>query len=357
MCFAAVTNETLINLQDDTFSGLVRSLPRPDDPADEPVQSDEASHAATMLVPADGTAVDRLPDELVDHPRYLIGELIGRGGMGSVYRAEHKLMNRPVAVKLINSQLVTNSQAVERFQREFQAAAQLTHRNIVTAYDAEQAGDVHFLAMEFVDGTDLASVVDERGPLPVGEASRYIAQAAQGLQHAYEKRMVHRDIKPHNLMLDTEGQVRILDFGLAGFAAESALTAAESEDAETVDYAGRSLTNLGCVMGTPDYMAPEQARDAHSADIRADIYSLGCTLYFLLTGQPPHADGTVAEKLHAHALKEPLVINDIRPAGTGRRDPSHDGEGSWGAVSDSRRPGRRAGSVRRPASKRRWRGR
>jgi serine/threonine protein kinase len=135
--------------------------------------------------------------------------------MGDVYKAEHKLMDRPVALKLINRDLVKNAQAVERFRREVRTAARLRHPNIVTAHDAEQAGDVHFLVTEFVDGQDLASEVRNRGPLPIAEACDYIRQAAEGLQHAHEAGMVHRDIKPHNLMLSDSGEVRILDFGLA----------------------------------------------------------------------------------------------------------------------------------------------
>ena len=163
----------------------------------------------------------------------------------------------------------------------------LTHPNIVTAFDAEQAGDQHFLVMEFVDGTDLASVIKQRGPLPVSEACDCIRQAALGLQHAHEKGMVHRDIKPHNLMLSPNGQVRILDFGLAGFAAESAIIEAKSDEVESgACMVPMHLTSIGSVMGTPDFIAPEQAKDAHSADIRADIYSLGCTLHYLLDVQP-----------------------------------------------------------------------
>ena len=184
--------ETLLDLKDDTFVGLVKiaqpsdsdqrtdTLARPATesgktesdktgtgksahPTDGGIANDSA-HSATMLVQSgEAVSVEELPTELQDHPRYRIVELIGRGGMGNVYRAEHRLMNRPVAIKLINSQLIRQPQAVERFRREVQAAAKLTHPNIVTAYDAEQAGDVHFLVMEFVEGTDLASVVKHRG--------------------------------------------------------------------------------------------------------------------------------------------------------------------------------------------------
>ncbi|HUG18350.1 MAG TPA: protein kinase, partial [Planctomycetaceae bacterium] len=306
--------ETLLNLQDDTFTGLVRSLPKPSaktshDVTDGAVEREESGNAPTMLVSSDESdEISELPAELKNHPRYRIVEQIGKGGMGDVFRAEHKLMNRLVALKVINSQLVKHPHAVERFRREVQAAARLAHPNIVTAFDAEQAGDAHFLVMEFVKGRELASLVKEGGPLSVSEASDCIRQAAEGLQHAHEHGMVHRDIKPHNLMLSPNGQVRILDFGLAGFASETALIESESNDDSTALH----LTTFGSVMGTPDYIAPEQARDAHSADIRADIYSLGCTLYYLLTGKPPHSADSVADKLKAHAELEPADIRAVR---------------------------------------------
>lgn len=327
--------ESLLNLRDDTFAGIVRTLSKADDPevcetvdkpdaeADNPdltkmEMTDRAVDldsvpAATMLVPSGLPAPSsELPVELKDHPRYEVVEQIGQGGMGAVYRAQHRLMNRPVALKLINSQLIRHPQAVERFRREVQAAAQLSHPNIVAAYDAEQAGDVHFLAMEFVEGTDLNDVVQRHGVLPVVEACDYIRQAALGLQHAHEKGMIHRDIKPHNLMLSPDGQVRILDFGLAGFVTESAIIHADSMNAEPGDASPLHLTTLGSVIGTPDYIAPEQARDAHSADIRADIYSLGCTLYFLLAGKPPFEADSVVETLNAHAEAARPQLTTVR---------------------------------------------
>lgn len=300
-----VCHETLLNLNDDTFTGLVRSLPDPG--------NDMSGHAATMVVQnCESSGSSELPAELRDHPRYRVIEQIGRGGMGDVYRAEHRIMNRAVALKLINSQFVQHPEAVKRFRREVQAAAQLTHPNIVTAFDAEQAGNVHFLVMEFVEGTDLATVIDQRGPLPVAEACNYIRQAASGLQHAHQKGMVHRDIKPHNLMLSPDGQIRILDFGLAGFATESVILDADS----TGDTAGNNnpahLTRFGSVMGTPDFIAPEQARDAHTADIRADVYSLGCTLCYLLSGRAPFGGESVVDKLKAHVDQAPPSLDVLR---------------------------------------------
>lgn len=312
--------ETLLDLKDDTFTGLVRGA-KPASVADAASVrtgadasniNHRSEHSPTVVdQPGKTVVADDLPPELRNHPRYRIIEQIGRGGMGNVYRAEHRLMNRPVAIKVINSQLVRHSQAIERFRREVQAAAKLSHPNIVAAYDAEQAGDLHFLVMEFVEGTDLASVVQQRGPLPVAEACECIRQAAVGLQHAHEKGMVHRDIKPHNLMRAAGGQVRILDFGLAGFATEAAADAASVRtDAGSTDHG--HLTTIGSVMGTPDYLAPEQAADAHSADVRADIYSLGCTLYYLLTGKPPFEADNVLAKIKAHAEQAPAAIESVR---------------------------------------------
>ncbi len=240
-----------------------------------------------------------LPRELIDHPRYRVVAAIGAGGMGAVYRAEHRLMDRPVALKVIRCDLLGSTAMIERFRSEVRAAARLaSHPNVVAAYDAEQAGETHMLVMEFVEGIDLAELVRYRGPLPVGEACEYARQAALGLQHAFLEGMVHRDIKPQNLMLTTRGQVKILDFGLARFASE-----APSQ---------RGVTAQGMVLGSADYIAPEQIDDPHTADIRADLYSLGCTLYFLLAGRPPFPDGSLIQKLMAHREKLPRSLADVR---------------------------------------------
>jgi serine/threonine protein kinase len=239
---------------------------------------------------------------LANHPRYEVIRELGKGGMGIVYLAQHRVMSRMVALKVINRRLLRNQMAVDRFQLEVQSAARLNHRNIVTAFDAEQAGDLHFLVMEYVEGTDLATTVSRRGQLPVVYACNYIMQAAQGLQHAHEQGMVHRDIKPQNLMRTRKGTVKILDFGLARLASNS--------DSDAPAPAG--LTVEGVTLGTPDYIAPEQARDSRRADIRSDIYSLGCTLYFLLTGSVPYPSGTVVEKVLAHCTGNPVPIGSFR---------------------------------------------
>jgi WD40 repeat protein/serine/threonine protein kinase len=246
---------------------------------------------------------------------YVLLDRLGEGGMGQVYKAQHRRMNRVVALKVIRKDRLRSPDAVKRFYQEVQAAAQLHHPNIVLAYDADQVGQTYFLSMEYVDGRDLARLVKEDGPLPVARACDYVRQAAQGLQHAFQRGMVHRDIKPHNLLVATGGEqtvaggapwgvVKILDMGLARLQG-----AAEKNMA---------VTQLGAVIGTPDYLAPEQALDSRAADIRSDLYSLGCTLYFLLAGRPPFQAQALAELLLKHQMEAPTPLEQLRndlPAG------------------------------------------
>jgi WD40 repeat protein len=254
------------------------------------------------------TASGDHPGELTDHPRYRVMRLLGQGGMGAVYLAVHRHMGRAVALKVINPTLLNHGGSLSRFQQEVRAAAQLDHPNIVAAYDADQAGGLHFLVMEYVEGQNLADYLAEKGPLPVAEACDIARQAALGLQHAHERGMVHRDIKPHNLMRTASGRVKVLDFGLARFAAEPR----RCPVAGAVPTAPH-LTDSGAVVGTADYIAPEQARDAHGADGRADLYSLGCTLYHLLAGRPPFWGGGPAEKVRRHAATQPEPLRALRP--------------------------------------------
>jgi serine/threonine protein kinase/WD40 repeat protein len=226
---------------------------------------------------------------------YVVLDRLGEGGMGQVFRAQHRHMQRLVALKVIRKERLANDEAVKRFYQEVQAAAQLHHPNIVVAYDAGRAGNTHFFAMELIDGTDLSRLVRESGRLPVGVACEYVRQAAIGLQHANERNLVHRDIKPANLLLG-RGEagaplVKILDMGLARL--------------HSSDTTAKALTQTGQVMGTPDYLAPEQAIDARSADIRSDLYSLGCTLYYLLNGRPPFSGDSLAQILLKHQMAEP----------------------------------------------------
>jgi hypothetical protein len=260
---------------------------------------------AETLPPVGGAAgptlAGALPPELQHHPRYRVLKLLGQGGMGAVYLAEQVVMGRRVALKTINTRFLTSPDAVARFHREVQAAAKLTHPNVVAAYDAEQAGGLHFLIMEYVDGISVAEYARRKGPLPVPQACTICGQAALGLQHAHEQGLVHRDIKPHNLMLTARGQVKVLDFGLAHVSRQES-----TEEAS-------SLTATGTILGTADYIAPEQTSSTHTVDIRADVYSLGCTLYYLLTGRVPFPGGTVIEKCVRHAMDAPPPVSSLRP--------------------------------------------
>jgi serine/threonine-protein kinase len=232
---------------------------------------------------------------------YVLLERLGQGGMGQVFKARHQLMERLVAVKLIRKERLADPDALRRFHREIRAASQVAHPNVVIAHDAAQIGDTHFLVMEYVPGTDLARLVKQAGPLPVDRACDYVRQAALGLQHAHQRGLVHRDIKPQNLLLASEGEVvKVLDLGLARLSQASEQTQGD-------------LTQEGTVMGTPDYLAPEQAQESHTVDIRADLYSLGCTLYYLLTGRVPFPGGTLADKIGRLLLKEPIPVEELRP--------------------------------------------
>jgi tRNA A-37 threonylcarbamoyl transferase component Bud32 len=238
---------------------------------------------------------------------YVLLEPLGEGGMGQVFKARHPLMKRVVALKLIRADRLQSADALSRFQREIVAAGRLSHPNVVIAHDAVQVGKTICLVMEYVEGTELGKLLKQRGPLPVAEACEYVRQAALGLQHAHEQGLVHRDVKPSNLLLtravgsQAGGQVKVLDLGLAR------LGASGEEESAT------ALTGDAVVMGTPDYMAPEQAGDAHAVDIRADIYSLGCTLYALLAGRAPFAGGQLTQKIAAHLNAEPPPLEGIRP--------------------------------------------
>ncbi len=255
---------------------------------------------------------------------YRILERIAEGGMGVVFKARHYRIHRIVALKVIRKERVSNPKSVTRFLREVRASAQLAHPNIVRAYDADQEGDDFYFAMEFLDGEDLLRTIKKEGALALDRAASYLLQAALGLQHIDENEMVHRDISPGNLMIVNQsgnssphqeklaaidclkgttgpwGQVKILDLGLARL----------MEDPNAPWEV--TLTQLGTVLGTSDYMSPEQALQSRKVDIRSDIYSLGCTFYHALAGRVPFPGGTPVEKILKHQLDEPPPLDQFR---------------------------------------------
>jgi serine/threonine protein kinase len=233
---------------------------------------------------------------------YIILDRIGQGGMGIVYRARHRILEREVALKVLPASVTKDTTAVKRFHREVQAASKLHHANIVTAFDAGHDKMVHFLVMEYVDGSDLSRLVKDCGPLPVGVAVACVLQAARGLAHAHTIGIVHRDIKPSNLLLDKTGVVKILDMGLARFSDNASSPSSNVE-----------ITLPGFVFGTCDFMAPEQAMNSARTDARSDIYSLGCTLHYLLTGKPMYPGDTAMEKLVAHREDPIPSLRKARP--------------------------------------------
>jgi serine/threonine-protein kinase len=247
---------------------------------------------------------------------YVLLEGVGEGGMGQVYKARHHRLRRVVALKVIRKERVAHPNAVQRFRREVQAVSQLAHPNIVKAYGAGRVGETYFLAMEYVEGIDLAHLVGESGPLQVSQACDYIRQAARGLHHAHQRGLIHRDIKPSNLLVTPPqgissglashsacpwpwGQVKILDLGLVRLPAGG-------------NKGPPRLTRIGSLIGSPDFVAPEQVRNPLTSDIRADLYSLGCTLYVLLSGQVPFVDGNLTSKLLRHQREAPEPVEKVR---------------------------------------------
>lgn len=231
--------------------------------------------------------------------KYRVLRLLGSGGMSTVYLAEHRLMHRQRAIKVLPRRRVNDSSYLARFHLEAQATAQLDHPNIVRCYDVDNEDDTHYIVMEYIEGKDLNTIVKEEGPLPLDLACNYVAQAAEGLHHAHQNGLIHRDVKPANLLVDARGVVKILDLGLALFS--------DSERASL------TIEHNENVLGTADYLAPEQAVNSHQVDHRADIYGLGCTLYYLLTGRPPFPDGTLAQRIAKHQTQMPEDIRKFRP--------------------------------------------
>jgi serine/threonine protein kinase len=232
---------------------------------------------------------------------YVLLNILGKGGMGVVFLARHRLMDRVVALKTLPTAAI-QPDSVQRFYREVKAAARLSHPNIVTAYDAGEHGGTHYLVMEYVAGRDLSAIVKEKGPLPLRRAIDYVQQAARGLDFAHKHGVVHRDVKPRNLLLDQEGVVKILDMGLARF----------NEGFVGSDEAFE-LTGTGQILGTVDYMSPEQAEDVRLADERSDIYSLGCTLFYLLNRRPVYGGETILQRILRHRDEPVPSLLEFRP--------------------------------------------
>jgi serine/threonine protein kinase len=266
-------------------------------------QANARLHGLTdQLLRANSALLNSLSKDKQQLGQYrLLEKLKHQGGMGTVYKALHVLLMKVVALKVLPAERMNNADAIARFQREMKAVGRLNHPNIVQASDAGEWDGTYYLVMEFVEGIDLSSLIASHGPLPLPEACELARQAALGLQHAHEHGLVHRDLKPSNLMLTPAGTVKMLDLGLARLCNEGS--------------ASNLLTDLGQVMGTADYMAPEQAFGMHPVDIRADIYSLGCTLYHILAGSPPFSTPEYASplrKLLAHSQSPVTSIRNLR---------------------------------------------
>jgi len=282
---------------DDGFIGLLKA-------AERSVSADEIHKASDRLTDAfrlkEDPKLDRLPLELREHSRYKVQRLLAAGAMGEVYLAMDAAISKPVAVKVLKPELAGNPARKKRFLQEAQIAARLRHPNVAEVLHSALAGESAYIVMEFVAGETLAEIVGRRGPLPVSEACEHVRQAAVGLAHADRQGVVHRDIKPHNLIFDPQTRlVKILDFGLGRLVDEH--------------RTGSRLTQEGEILGTVDYLSPEQAADSREADIRSDIYGLGCVFFFLLSGFPPFRGKNLLEVLNKHQEEIPPSLPALRP--------------------------------------------
>ena len=288
-------------------AGVARAAVRPNDDANRIVESLKSAGPLTSYQ-IRKVRHKRIIDLTLGH--FVILDKIGEGGMGKVYKAVSGKIPKPVALKVVRPHLMSNKTVLRRYKREASAAAAMDHPNIVTLIDADELDGRYFLAMEYVEGSDLSRLVKENGALPYQEAAEYIRQSALGLQHAHERGLIHRDIKPSNLIVSGEralpgtdgiANIKILDMGLV------------RSIMENDDVSRTELTRDGTVVGTPDYMAPEQAKNSSKVDARADLYSLGATLFYLLRAQSPFPDGSPIDKLLRHQLDPPPDLKKLRP--------------------------------------------
>ncbi len=285
-----------LEAEDDALLEALRRPPEPEPFSDEPGCQFALARVLSLGEPVADLSDGGFSPWLVGP--YRLTRPLGRGAMGCVYEALHTRLKRVVAVKLLSGRRGSDLPSLARFQREMEAVGKLDHPHIIRATDAGESDGVPFLVMEFVDGPDLGRVVKACGPLTTPDACEAIRQAALGLQHAHEHGLVHRDLKPSNLLLGPGGVVKVLDLGLALIQGEQAHE--------------EGLTATGQLLGTFDYMAPEQAEDTHAVDVRADLYSLGCTLYHFLAGRPPFAgegQRSFRSKMRAHAETPPPPID------------------------------------------------
>ncbi|MCI0335316.1 MAG: serine/threonine protein kinase [Planctomycetes bacterium] len=271
----------------------------------EPHQSDLTVVSTAPPMAIESPAAKLSPRELgvalegqqLDH--VLLEQFVGGGGMGAVFRAWDTTLHRTVAVKVLSLRQSADVDSLRRFHTEARSAARLDHPNIARAHFVGEDRGVRYIVFEFIEGTNIRDLVHANGPLPLGDALSYTIQIAGALTHAWEREVVHRDIKPSNILITPDGQAKLVDMGLA-----------------RIEYIGQTAqdeTATGVTLGTFDYISPEQARNPRDADIRSDIYSLGCTLFFMLTGRPPFIEGTAVQKLLAHQSDAVPDVREFRP--------------------------------------------
>ncbi|HRX83254.1 MAG TPA: serine/threonine-protein kinase, partial [Pirellulaceae bacterium] len=320
----ASSQKTVVDLDATVIASNLPDVSSVDSFSEQPTVGDELTgNEATAIeatVPAERS---RVPERLGG---YRIIRELGSGAMGAVYLAKQVSLDRLVALKVIQRRFAKNPTFLARFTREAYAAAQLTHHNVVQIYDLGTDGQTSFFSMEYVRGKSLAELSEDQGPMEPKTAVGYILQAARGLEFAHSHGMVHRDVKPANLMLNAQGVVKVADLGLVKTPDSDGeqLDAADlnTPNASSLASARSNVTMRNAVIGTPNYMAPEQAQNASNVDHRADIYSLGCTLYSLLTGRPPFAGDTVMEVISKHRIEpvvRPELVVDKIPRAVGHR--------------------------------------